>query len=142
MQCSFSMEQQFAFFLGWQSWLYNLQCIFLSSDGKNEVKATCRLYVRLVTPEMLHDSVTIRLNKMTQTAFLSSLFKVRLVLYIYIHIYVSDSEQDDPDCHPFLPVRGKTCTSLIVNKMTQIILSILFKVRLALLILKKMTQAA
>ena len=140
MQCSFSMEQQFAFFLGWQSWLYKLQCIFLSSDGKNEVKATCRLYVRLVTPEMLHDSVTIRLNKMTQTAFLSSLFKVRLVLSLYIS--VSDSEQDDPDCHPFLPVQGKTCTSLIVNKMTQIILSILFKVRLALLILKKMTQTA
>ena len=106
MQCSFSMEQQFAFFLGWQSWLYKLQCIFLSSDGKNEVKATCRLYVRLVTPEMLHDSVTIRLNKMTQTAFLSSLFKVRLV-YIYIYMY------------------------LILNKMTQTaILSSLFKVRL------------
>ncbi|XP_076447464.1 LOW QUALITY PROTEIN: cadherin EGF LAG seven-pass G-type receptor 2-like [Babylonia areolata] len=45
------------------------------SDGKNEVKATCRLYVRLVTPEMLHDSVTIRLNKMTESAFLSSLLK-------------------------------------------------------------------
>ncbi|XP_070192612.1 cadherin EGF LAG seven-pass G-type receptor 2-like isoform X2 [Littorina saxatilis] len=45
------------------------------SDGKNEVKATCQLSVRLVTPEMLHDSVTIRLNKMTETAFLSSLFK-------------------------------------------------------------------
>ncbi|KAK7479931.1 hypothetical protein BaRGS_00028839, partial [Batillaria attramentaria] len=43
--------------------------------GKNVVKATCRLYVRLVTPEMLHDSVTIRLDRMTQTAFLSSLLK-------------------------------------------------------------------
>ncbi|XP_025106932.1 cadherin EGF LAG seven-pass G-type receptor 2-like isoform X2 [Pomacea canaliculata] len=45
------------------------------SDGLNVVKATCRLSVRLVTPEMLQDSVTIRLDRMTQTAFLSSLLK-------------------------------------------------------------------
>ncbi|KAI8745631.1 protocadherin wing polarity protein stan, partial [Biomphalaria glabrata] len=45
------------------------------SDGVSEVKATCRLWVRLVTLDMLHSAVTIRLNKMTQTAFLSPLLK-------------------------------------------------------------------
>ncbi|KAL5014373.1 hypothetical protein ScPMuIL_008643 [Solemya velum] len=44
------------------------------TDGKNTVKATCRLYVRLVTETMLQYSVTIRLNNMTKTAFLSPLF--------------------------------------------------------------------
>lgn len=48
---------------------------FTSSDGVSEVKATCRLWVRLVTLDMLHSAVTIRLNKMTQTAFLSPLLK-------------------------------------------------------------------
>ncbi|XP_064606055.1 LOW QUALITY PROTEIN: cadherin EGF LAG seven-pass G-type receptor 2-like [Liolophura sinensis] len=45
------------------------------TDGKNEVQATCKLYVRLVTADMLQNSVTIRLNNMTQPAFLSPLFK-------------------------------------------------------------------
>ncbi|XP_055958206.1 protocadherin-like wing polarity protein stan [Patella vulgata] len=45
------------------------------SDGKNTVRATCRLYVRLITRDMLLNSVTIRLDKMTQTAFLSPLFR-------------------------------------------------------------------
>ena len=42
---------------------------------------------------------------MTQTASnLSSLLKVRLA-------HVSDSEQNDPDCHPLLTVQGRICTS-------------------------------
>lgn len=39
----------------------------------NEVKATMHLMVRLVTDEMLFSSVTVRLNEMTQEAFLSAL---------------------------------------------------------------------
>ncbi|XP_061178872.1 cadherin EGF LAG seven-pass G-type receptor 2-like isoform X2 [Saccostrea echinata] len=45
------------------------------SDGMNEKRATCRLYVRLVTKEMLEKSVTIRLNNITQNTFLSPLYK-------------------------------------------------------------------
>ncbi|KAL4226126.1 Cadherin EGF LAG seven-pass G-type receptor 2 [Mactra antiquata] len=44
------------------------------SDGGSEVTATCHLHVRLVTMEMLHNSVTIRINNITSDAFLSPLF--------------------------------------------------------------------
>ncbi|XP_053377924.1 cadherin EGF LAG seven-pass G-type receptor 1-like isoform X2 [Mercenaria mercenaria] len=44
------------------------------SDGLNEVRATCRLHVHLVTMEMLEKSVTIRINNMTSDTFLSPLF--------------------------------------------------------------------
>ena len=47
---------------------------FYFTDGLNEVRATCYLYVRLVTMEMLQTSVTIRLNDMTSSAFLSPLY--------------------------------------------------------------------
>lgn len=43
------------------------------SDGINEVKSTMQLFVRLVTEDMLFNSVTIRLNEMTAEAFLSPL---------------------------------------------------------------------
>jgi cadherin EGF LAG seven-pass G-type receptor 1 len=43
------------------------------SDGINEVKAIMQLIVRLVTEDMLFNSVTIRLNEMTEEAFLSPL---------------------------------------------------------------------
>lgn len=43
------------------------------NDGINEVKATMQLFVRLVTEDMLFNSVTIRLNEMTAEAFLSPL---------------------------------------------------------------------
>lgn len=43
------------------------------SDGINEVKARMQLFVRLVTEDMLFNSVTIRLNEMTAEAFLSPL---------------------------------------------------------------------
>lgn len=45
------------------------------SDGLNEARAVCHLYVRLVTDDMLRHSVTIRLNNMTSEAFLSPLFR-------------------------------------------------------------------
>ncbi|XP_046355288.2 cadherin EGF LAG seven-pass G-type receptor 1-like isoform X1 [Haliotis rufescens] len=45
------------------------------SDGLNEVKAGCKLFVRLVTEDMLLNSITIRLDRMTEQAFLSPLFK-------------------------------------------------------------------
>lgn len=48
--------------------------MLLFLDGLNEVRATCRLHVRLVTMEMLEKSVTIRINNMTSDAFLSPLF--------------------------------------------------------------------
>ncbi|XP_054168820.1 protocadherin-like wing polarity protein stan [Oppia nitens] len=44
------------------------------TDGINEAAATCHLLVNLVTEAMLFNSVTIRLNKMTQKMFLSSMF--------------------------------------------------------------------
>ena len=50
-----------------------LICLF--PDGINEVKATCRLYVRLVTQEMLFNSITIRLQGISQEAFLSPLYQ-------------------------------------------------------------------
>ena len=43
-------------------------------DGKNEVRAVLSLDVLLVTKQMMHHSVTLRLNNMTQDAFLSPLF--------------------------------------------------------------------
>jgi len=44
-------------------------------DGVNEIKATMTLIVRLVTDEMLFNSVTVRLADMTKEAFLSPLFE-------------------------------------------------------------------
>ncbi|XP_042896981.1 protocadherin-like wing polarity protein stan isoform X2 [Parasteatoda tepidariorum] len=43
-------------------------------DGINEVHAECQLKVRLVSEAMLFNSVTVRLDDMSQTAFLSPLF--------------------------------------------------------------------
>ncbi|KAK5644385.1 hypothetical protein RI129_005685 [Pyrocoelia pectoralis] len=43
------------------------------TDGVNDVKAIMQLSVRLVTEEMLFNSITVRLNQMTKEAFLSPL---------------------------------------------------------------------
>ncbi|KAJ8975858.1 hypothetical protein NQ317_015895 [Molorchus minor] len=43
------------------------------TDGVNEVKAIMQLTVRLITEEMLYNSITVRLNQMTKEAFLSPL---------------------------------------------------------------------
>ncbi|PSN41253.1 Protocadherin-like wing polarity protein stan [Blattella germanica] len=43
------------------------------TDGVNEVKAMMHLTVRLVTEEMLFNSITVRLDEMTEEAFLSPL---------------------------------------------------------------------
>ena len=45
----------------------------LLTDGLNEVTAEMSLQVRLVTEAMLFNSVTVRLEDMTQEAFLSPL---------------------------------------------------------------------
>ncbi|XP_012939635.1 cadherin EGF LAG seven-pass G-type receptor 1 [Aplysia californica] len=45
------------------------------SDGRHEKTRTCWLSVRRVTMEMLHSAVTIRLDRMTQTSFLSPLMR-------------------------------------------------------------------
>ena len=42
-------------------------------DGINEVKALMQLTVRLITEEMLFNSITVRLDDMTEEAFLSPL---------------------------------------------------------------------
>nr|XP_023025805.1 protocadherin-like wing polarity protein stan [Leptinotarsa decemlineata] len=44
-----------------------------ATDGVNEVKAIMTLTVRLITEEMLFNSITVRLNQMTKEAFLSPL---------------------------------------------------------------------
>jgi len=44
------------------------------SDGVNEVTAVCRLYVRLITDDMLANSVTVRLDNINRDAFLSPLY--------------------------------------------------------------------
>ncbi|XP_013421944.1 cadherin EGF LAG seven-pass G-type receptor 2-like isoform X1 [Lingula anatina] len=44
------------------------------SDGLNEATATCQLSVMLVTEDMLLNSITVRLNEMDETAFLSPLY--------------------------------------------------------------------
>jgi len=46
----------------------------LLTDGINEVRAVCRLSVRLVTEAMLTNSITVRLNNLRQSAFLSALY--------------------------------------------------------------------
>ncbi|XP_055380293.1 protocadherin-like wing polarity protein stan [Condylostylus longicornis] len=43
------------------------------TDGINEAKAVMQLIVRLITEDMLFNSVTVRLNEMTEEAFLSPL---------------------------------------------------------------------
>lgn len=43
-------------------------------DGVNEVSAVCRLYVRLVTDDLLANSVTVRLDNINLDAFLSPLY--------------------------------------------------------------------
>ncbi|KAK4875010.1 hypothetical protein RN001_011432 [Aquatica leii] len=43
------------------------------TDGVNDIKAIMQLSVRLVTEEMLFNSITVRLNQMTKEAFLSPL---------------------------------------------------------------------
>ena len=44
-------------------------------DGINEVRATCRLFVRLVTDSMLNNSITVRLAGLNETVFLSPLYE-------------------------------------------------------------------
>jgi cadherin EGF LAG seven-pass G-type receptor 1 len=46
---------------------------FIFVDGVNEVKALMQLTVRLITEDMLFNSITVRLDDMTEEAFLSPL---------------------------------------------------------------------
>ena len=48
--------------------------MFGVSDGINEVRATARLFVRLVTADMLYNSITVRLANIDSVAFLSPLY--------------------------------------------------------------------
>lgn len=47
--------------------------LLFSLDGVNEIKAMMQLTVRLITEEMLFNSITVRLNDMTAEQFLSPL---------------------------------------------------------------------
>ncbi|KAL1116918.1 hypothetical protein AAG570_005387, partial [Ranatra chinensis] len=72
------------------------------SDGVNEVKAWMELTVRLITDEMLLNSVTVRLADMTEQAFLSPLFgyfteAVAAIIPCPKHNVYIFSVQDDPD---------------------------------------------
>lgn len=44
------------------------------TDGINEVRVTARLFVRLVTKEMLYNSITVRLRNVDTETFLSPLY--------------------------------------------------------------------
>ncbi|XP_030388378.1 protocadherin-like wing polarity protein stan [Scaptodrosophila lebanonensis] len=72
------------------------------SDGINEAKAIMQLSVRLITEDMLFNSVTVRLNEMTEEAFLSPLLNFFLDGLAAIipcpkeHIFIF-SIQDDTD---------------------------------------------
>ncbi|KAG1669234.1 Protocadherin-like wing polarity protein stan [Nymphon striatum] len=71
-------------------------------DGINEIVKTCKLVVRYFTEDMLLNSVTVRLNEMTERAFLSQLYDyfidgLRAVFPVpKSHIYVFNI-QDDTD---------------------------------------------
>ncbi|RUS82130.1 hypothetical protein EGW08_010104 [Elysia chlorotica] len=73
------------------------------SDNATEVTASCRLLVRLVTQDMLYNAVTIRLSRMTQSAFLSQVHAYFLDALAQIfsvpdppeqNIFLIDVEQD------------------------------------------------
>ncbi|ALC40622.1 stan [Drosophila busckii] len=72
------------------------------SDGINEAKAIMQLAVRLITEDMLFNSVTVRLNEMTEESFLSPLLNFFLDGLAAIipcpkeHIFIF-SIQDDTD---------------------------------------------
>ena len=68
-----------------------------------EVTASCRLQVRLVTRDMLYNAVTIRLDRMTQSAFLSQVLSFFLDALAQIfsvpdppeqNIFLIDVEED------------------------------------------------
>lgn len=51
-------------------------CVILSSDGVHQVTALCSLRVSIITDDMLTNSVTVRLDNMTQQHFLSPLLSL------------------------------------------------------------------
>ena len=46
------------------------KCLTFVPDGINEVRATCKLFVRLVTEEMMSHSITIQIADMDPISFL------------------------------------------------------------------------
>ncbi|GLV46544.1 starry night [Carabus blaptoides fortunei] len=52
------------------------------TDGVNDVRAVMQLTVRLITEDMLFNSITVRLNKMTKEAFLSALLGFLLMVWL------------------------------------------------------------
>ncbi|GFR69630.1 cadherin EGF LAG seven-pass G-type receptor 1 [Elysia marginata] len=64
------------------------------TDNVTEVRATCHLQVRLVTQDMLHSAVTIRLDRMTQAAFLSQVLSFFLDALAQIFTVPDPPEQN------------------------------------------------
>lgn len=60
-------------------------------DGLNRVSATCQLRVRLVTQDLLHSSITVRLHRLSRPAFLSPLYS----LFVSALASVLPSSPDD-----------------------------------------------
>ena len=60
------------------------------TDGINEVVRTCRLFVRLVTEEMLTNSTTVRLNNVDTRTFLSQLLYDMFVSALAVIIPTSE----------------------------------------------------
>ena len=85
----------------------SFKVIFVLSppDGINEVKKTCRLFVRLVTEEMLTNSTTVRLNNIDHMTFLSIPLYDMFVSALASIIPTSEDNvfminvQDDTDVH-------------------------------------------
>lgn len=48
--------------------------LFFFSDVLNTVNATCRIVYRLITNDMLVNSVTLRLDDITATSFMTSMY--------------------------------------------------------------------
>jgi len=77
----------------------------VASDGINVVKATCRLFVRLVTKDMLYNSLTVRLNAIDHAGFLSPLYKLFVSALATVVPTTEDNifiinVQDDTDVAP------------------------------------------
>ena len=77
--------------------------VLFFADGLNEVRALCHLSVRLVTEAMLFNSITVRLDQLTQSQFISSPLYTRFLSALASIIPAAEQDvflfnvQDDTD---------------------------------------------
>ena len=86
-------------------------------DGINEVRASARLFVRLITDDMLLNSITVRLAHLTASDFLSPLLYDRFVSAIATIVPVTIEKVF------VVSVRNDTDVTEKVNKHVMIALS-------------------